>query len=181
VTNETLARRYAVAIFSLAKETGSADRVGDDLDAMAKVLLRDDALARDFFYAPVIDRGEKERAIAQAFGGRVDDVALHSVLLLVRKRRERLLGPLVGEYRKLQLAERGAEPVRVTTARPLAPAELASMVERLERLYRKKFEVTHVVDPKLIGGVRILMGDRRVDATVAGRLESLARELFATN
>ena len=47
----------------------------------------------------------------------------------------------------------------------------------LERSYGKKFEVTEVVDPSVIGGLRIMMGDRRIDATISGRLDALTREL----
>jgi F-type H+-transporting ATPase subunit delta len=180
VINETLARRYATAVFSLANDGANADRVGADLAALATAI-ESDSLTRDFFVAPVIDRATKERVLAQVFGGKVDDVALHTVLLLVRKRRERLLPAIVVEYRKLQQAQRGAEPLTLTSAHPLSSQELAAMVERLERLYRKKFDVKHVVDPQVIGGVRVLMGDRRVDGTVSGRLEALARELFASN
>lgn len=178
--DETLARRYATAVFSLAQDGGNADKVGDDL-AAAAAAIENDALTRDFFVAPVIDRATKERILAQVLGGKVDDVALHTVLLLVRKRRENLLGAIVTEYRKLQLAARGTEPLTIKSAHPLSPQELTAMVERLERVYRKKFDVEHVVDTTLIGGVRILMGDRRVDGTVSGRLDALARELFASN
>jgi F-type H+-transporting ATPase subunit delta len=69
----------------------------------------------------------------------------------------------------------------LTSAKPLSADELAKTVARLQALYAKKFEVKQVVDPSVIGGVRILMGDRRVDGTVAGRLDTLARTLFARN
>ena len=99
--------------------------------------------------------------------------------LLVRKRREALLGALVAEYRKLQRAARGEEALTITSARALPAHELATLVNRLEHIYEKKFDVAQVVDPAAIGGVRVLMGDRRIDGTVAGRLEALSRELFA--
>lgn len=180
MVNETLARRYAAAIFSLAEGGNAVDQVGSDLESVSSSI-EADALAREFFVAPVVQREVKERVINESFAGRITEVALHSVLLLVRKRRESLLPTIVSEYRKMQLQARGEEPLTVTTARQLDFNELRGMVDRLERLYGRKFEVKQVVDPKLIGGVRILMGDRRVDGTVSGGLESLARTLFATN
>lgn len=178
MANEKLARRYATAVFALATEHNAAGRIGDDLTAIVSVL--GSGLAHDFFVAPIVDRREKERVLLETFGGRVDDIALHTLLLLVRKRREALLAALAAEYAKLQLAARGEEPLTVTSARELPPDELRALVERLERLYAKKFEVTQVVDRDAIGGVRILVGDRRIDGTVAGRLEALSRTLFAT-
>ncbi|MBV8331977.1 MAG: ATP synthase F1 subunit delta [Candidatus Eremiobacteraeota bacterium] len=178
MVNETLARRYATAIFSLASDAGAGDRIGEDLQSMA-ASIEGDAQAHQFFVAPVIARDDKERVLTAAFGGRVDEIALHAVLLLVRKRREALLGAIVAEYRKLQLQARGTEALTLTSARQLDFNEVRSMVERLERLYGKKYEVKQVVDPELIGGVRILMGDKRIDGTVSGRLEALARTLFA--
>lgn len=180
MANETLARRYATAVFSLAKDNGSTERVGKDLSVIATAINEDPA-TREFFVAPIVDRGEKEKALVAAFNGKVDDVALHTLLLLVRKRRETLLDELLAEYRKLELQARGAEPLTITTARELPESELRSMVERLEQLYKKKFEVTVRRDASLIGGVRIAMGDRLIDGTVAGRLEELSRTLFAHN
>lgn len=179
MVSEKLARRYADAVFSLASDAGAIDRVGDDLAAIASVF-DETPLFATFFVAPIVDRAEKERALLAAFGGKVDEIALHSLLLLVRKRREALLRALVEQYRKLQLASRGEEALTIATARKLSGDELQALVARLERLYGKKFEVTQVVDPALIGGVRVLMGDRRIDGSIAGRLEALSRTLFAS-
>ncbi|MDP9025462.1 MAG: ATP synthase F1 subunit delta [Candidatus Eremiobacteraeota bacterium] len=180
MADEKVARRYATAVFSLATDKDAAQRVGADLATIAKAI-GEDALTREFYRAPTVDRKNKEHALSAAFKGKVDDVALNTLLLLVRKRREALLDSLLVEYRKLEQTARGAEPLTVTTARVLPQTELTTMVERLEHVYGKKFDVSVRHDASLIGGVRIMMGDRRIDGTVAGRLEELARNLFAHN
>jgi F-type H+-transporting ATPase subunit delta len=179
VVNQTLARRYAVAVDSLARDRGVADRVGSDLTTIAAAI-GDEGHVREFFTSPVIGRPEKERLLSAAFEGRVDPVALHTLLLLVRKRREPLLGALVAEYLTLQRRARGAQRLALTSARPLDRGEYAALIGKLERLYGKKFEVTEKVDPKLIGGLRIVIGDRRIDDSIAGRLDTLARDLSTT-
>jgi F-type H+-transporting ATPase subunit delta len=103
------------------------------------------------------------------------------MLLLVRKRREGLLRQIVREYGALELAARGLEPLTITSAKPLEAAELRQLVAQLEKTYDRKFEVTQRVQPDLIGGVRILMGDRRIDGSVEGRFAELARTLMARN
>ncbi len=180
MANETLARRYATAVFALAAERESVERVGKDLSAIVRAI-NESAQTREFFVTPIIDRNEKERALDTAFSGRVDDIALHTLLLLIRKRRESLLDALLAEYRKLEQQARGAEPLTITTARELPESELHGMVDRLEQLYKKKFDVHVRQDASLIGGVRIAMGDRLIDGTVAGRLDELSRTLFASN
>ena len=178
MANETLARRYATAIFSLASEQASVERIGNDLDAVCGAIGHDPQ-TEAFFLAPIVDRSDKERVLLSALSHKAHEIALHALLLLVRKRRMNLLGEIVGQYRALEQRARGAEPLTVMTARELAPRELRTMVERLERVYSKSFDVTAKHDPQLIGGVRIAMGDRRIDGSIAGRLEELAHSLFA--
>jgi F-type H+-transporting ATPase subunit delta len=175
MVNRTLARRYATAIAELAREQGATERVGADLQTIARAIGQSNAVA-DFFEAPVIGRPDKERVLAEAFG-RLHPIALRALLLLVRKRRETLLQAIVTEYLALERAARGRELLTLTSARPLDPSEYAGIVSSLERSYRKKFEVTEVVDPSVIGGLRIMMGDRRIDGTISGRLAALTREL----
>ena len=178
MADEKLARRYAAAVFSLASDRGSVEATGAALRGIADAIYAD-ADAREFFTAPVVDRYTKEARIGAALEGKTDEIALHAVLLLVRKHREPVLRELVRQYEALQTAVRGAEPLTVVTAKKLEADELATLLGGLEKAYGKKFDVTQAVDPSLIGGVRVTMGDRRIDGTVAGRLEDLSRELFA--
>ncbi len=176
--NETLARRYATAAFQLAQETSRIKGVQHDLHTFVEALNADEDV-RKFFRSPVVDRGEKEAIVAQAFA-KLDPIALHTILLLVRKRRENLVEEIVAQFDVLEREARGAQPLQITTARPLTKAQLDEIVQRLAAKFRTTFDVTQSVDPKLIGGVRITMGDRLVDGTVAGRLDDIAR-LLSTN
>lgn len=176
MVNRTLARRYALAAASLAREQNAVERVGAELESMDRAI-GSSGLVHDFFLAPIVDRREKERVLAGAFEKSVHPISLHLLLLLVRKRREAMLGPIVEEYAALEREARGVETLTLQSARPLERSEFARLISRLEAHYGKKFDVTEVVDPGLIGGLRVTIGDRRIDATVSGRLATLAREL----
>lgn len=180
MANEKVARRYASAVFQLAGDERAVDSVGKDLHVLSDAIY-EDATTKEFFLSPVIQRKEKEQVLTAAFAGKAHEVALHTVLLLVRKRREALLKEIVAQYDVLQMQARGAEPLTVTSAKELSREKLGELVSALEKIYSKTFDVTQRVDPSLIGGVRIMMGDRRVDGSVEGRLEELSRTLFAKN
>jgi len=178
MANETVARRYAVAIFGLAKDGNVIPQVKHDLHTVLDTLGADESI-RKFFRSPVVDRKEKAEIIGRAFDA-LNEIALHSVLLLIRKRREALFEEIVAQYDELEQQSRSAAPLRIETARELTKPELDALVARLAARYRTTFDVTQTVDPELIGGVRITMGDKRIDGSVAGRLDDLAR-LLSTN
>lgn len=180
MVNQTLARRYAIAVITLAREQDAVERVGADLSIISKAI-GGTGLIRDFFVAPIVERREKERVLGEAFAGRVHPIAANTLLLLIRKRRETLLGAIVAEYIALERAALGVESITVESARALDREERLRLVSRLQALYGKKFDVTELVDPQLIGGLRIVMGDRRIDATISGRLNALTRELAQTS
>jgi len=176
VVSQKVARRYAVAIAMLAREQNVAERVGNDLGFFSETLMQPGRI-RDFFVAPVISRPDKERVLSEIFDGKVHPVALHALLLLVRKRRESFLPAIVDQYLELRRAAEGRQRVTLESARSLGRSEYEALVRRLEQMYGKTFEVTEVVNPELIGGVRLVMGDRRIDGSISGRLEALARDL----
>jgi F-type H+-transporting ATPase subunit delta len=176
--NEALARRYATAIFQLATEAGQVDRVGHDLHTFVAALAADADVSR-FFRSPVVDRAEKTLVIGEAFD-MLNDVALHAIFLLIRKRREALVPEIVAQFDILERLARGAQTLNVTSARSLSKPDLDALVAKLGAAFKTRFDVTQSVDPELIGGVRITMGDKRIDGTIAGRLDDLAR-MLSTN
>jgi F-type H+-transporting ATPase subunit delta len=178
MANETLARRYATAVFALATDAGIVDVVGHDLHTFTAALDAD-ATVNEFFRSPVVDRNEKSTVIAQAFS-RLHDIALHTILVLIQKRRESLAPEIVAQYDILEREARGAQTLRVTTARPLGKAEIDAIVAKLADTFKTPLDVTQTVDPDLIGGVRLTVGDQRIDGTIAGRLDDLAR-MLSTN
>lgn len=178
MANETLARRYAIAIFSLAKEANAIAPVRHDLHTVVETLAFDETI-RKFYRSPVVDRKEKAGIIGTAFD-KLHEIALHSVLLLIRKRRENMLEEIVAQYDVLEQQSRGAAPLRIETARELSKTDLDALVARLTARYETAFDVTQIVDPQLIGGVRLTMGDKRIDGSIAGRLDDLAR-MLSTN
>ncbi|MGP6155943.1 MAG: ATP synthase F1 subunit delta [Vulcanimicrobiaceae bacterium] len=177
--NETVARRYASAILSLAREAGKTDEIASNLRTVSNAIFGDQETRR-FFLSPVFVRKQKALVLAGIFEGKLDEIALHTVLLLVRKRREALLPVIVAEYDKLALAAAGKEPLEIVSARPLGQDEIDRIVTRLSRVNGAHYEVAVRVDPRLLGGVRITMGDRSIDGSIAGRLDNLARELVPT-
>jgi F-type H+-transporting ATPase subunit delta len=176
--NETLARRYATAVFGLATEAGVVPQVSHDLHTFVEALAADEDVDR-FFRSPVVDRKEKATVIAQAFDG-LSEIALHTILVLVQKRREALAPEIVAQFDILEREARGAQTLRVTSARPLGQSEIDAIVAKLAETFKTPLDVTQTVDPDLIGGVRLTIGDQRIDGTIAGRLDDLAR-MLSTN
>jgi len=179
MADQTIARRYAVAILQLARESDAVESVRDDLHALRDTICGAEGIDA-FFVSPIVERADKQRVLSDAFSGKIGDIALHTLLLLVRKRRERLLAQIVAQYDASAMEARGTEPLTITSARELSAQEQRAMVVRLEAVYGKRFDVTQRVDPQLIGGVRVSMGDRRVDGSVAARLEELTRTILST-
>jgi F-type H+-transporting ATPase subunit delta len=175
--NETLARRYATAIFRLATGANAIDAIGADLTNASDTIFASDDVRR-FYLSPVFERSKKEAVLLEALGGKLNEIALHSILLLVRKRRESLLPAIAVEYGKLALAASGQEPLEIVSATDLSRDDVAAIVSRLECSYGKRFSVTNRTDPSVLGGLRITIGDRRIDGTLAGRFDELARDLM---
>ncbi len=177
----TADRRYAEAAFELATAPGQppevADRWRDELD-LAAGLIADERVAR-VLENPSLPWPERDSVIAKLLGDRISAQPLNLVRLLARRGRADLVGGVATEYRRLLAQSRGIAIATVTAAQALTDDDLASIRGRLEQMTGKSVDLQTRIDPALIGGVTVRVGDRLIDASVRGRLERLRNRLTA--
>lgn len=171
------ARRYAEAVFQLAGRDNSLERWGDDLRLAADVTA-DDRVAR-IVNSPMRPLAERERLIEELLGNRLSKPAFNLVRLLVRRKNLELLGPIAAEFQRLLNQKLGIVSALVTSALPLTGEEDKAIRARVAQLTGTQVDVQTAVDPALIGGLTVKIGDRLIDASVRGRLERLREQLLA--
>jgi F-type H+-transporting ATPase subunit delta len=171
------ARRYAEAAFEIAERDGTLDKWVADLETAVGLLEAGD-VAR-LLANPAIPTATRSSIAEGVLRGQVSDRARNLVLLLVRRGRADLLPGVERELRRLRDRQAGIVPATVTSAAPLDDAEVAALRERLGPIAGGTIDMTVTVDPSILGGVVVRLGDRLIDGSVRGRLERLRSRLAA--
>jgi F-type H+-transporting ATPase subunit delta len=174
------ARVYARALFDIGIEEGAVGQIYDDLHAVYDALNGLDADLRTFFNLPQFRRDEKRRILNLAFEGKVSRPVLGLLHVLVDKRREPLLNNVVEEFDRYRDQHEGRLQASVTTARKLDTELLDALRTALEQRTRKSVVLTEHIDPAVIGGVRVNIGDRVLDGTLRRSLQDMRRSFAAT-
>jgi len=174
---DSIAQRYSEALFELAKEQGVVERVTSELDGFVAVLALDPDLAA-FFGSPVVEREEKIKLITSTLDARMHELTLNFIVLLVRKRRENLIGIVARQMHELLDRSAGRKVAAIGTPMPLQRGQLDELAQRLSSVYSATIVPHTKVSPELLGGLVVQVGDRYVDASIAGRLEELRRHLL---
>jgi F-type H+-transporting ATPase subunit delta len=178
VLKESIARRYSAALFALAQDTGKVKETVDELDRFVDALQRNPDLDK-FFASPVIARDVKCLVLHDSLHGKMSELTINFLTLLARKRREGIVTIVARQLHELLDASAGRAVVAIDTPRRMTDAELAALARRLSGVYQRQLIPQQKVAPELLGGVVVQVGDRYVDASVAGRLEELRRQLLA--
>lgn len=171
-----VARRYAQALFELASEQALLEAVEADLDRAVTTIEKEAELKKTLHH-PLISVPEKTRLVEDVFGAEVSGLTLNFLRFVVRKKREPALAAILDEYRRLVHAARGITDARVVLAAPAAEGRLAALRDALERSTGRRVHLSVTVDPALLGGMVLQIGDRRIDGSLRGRLRRLRQEI----
>jgi F-type H+-transporting ATPase subunit delta len=126
-----------------------------------------------------IARHQREHIVRKALGGRVDPLFLNFVLVMNKHDRLGIIRPVAAVYRGL-IDERARKMrVQVLSAVPLNDAERSQIKEMARRRWQLDPVLVEKVDPAVLGGVRLQVGDRMIDATVRARLDGIKNQLLA--
>ncbi|MFN8590665.1 MAG: ATP synthase F1 subunit delta [Thermomicrobiales bacterium] len=171
------AKRYAQAVFSLGKEQNALDAWQHDLTLLSDIA--SDHTTAAFLSNPSVDEKQKVTAVEQALSNQVQAETLNLVRLLIERGRVGLI-PQIRELFDDQLREeRGIAVAHVTTAEPLTDDEREFVLKHLEQLTGKRIELAQKVDPDIIGGIIVRIGDQVIDGSVRNKLEKLRTRLVS--
>jgi len=174
------ARVYAKALFELGLEEKAVGKIYDDLHAVHEAIKGLDADLRAFFQAPKLRRDDKRRILNMAFEGKVGRPVLGLLNVLVQKRREPLFDNVVEEYDRYRDQHEGRVQASVTTAQKLDEDLMNALRAALEARTKKQVVLQQKVDPEVLGGIRVNLGDYVLDGTVRRGLEDMRRTLAVT-
>jgi len=169
------ASRYSQALLDLAIEQGNLDTVAADMKFMAEVCAENPDLEL-MLESPIV-KADKKLAVLNAVFDQFDKVTKSFVELIVKNRREGLLSQIAKAF-DTQLKEyKGIVPVRLISAKPLDAGVKKTILGNLEKSVKGTLEVTEELNPDLIGGFVVRMGDMQIDASVASQLGKLKTRL----
>jgi F-type H+-transporting ATPase subunit delta len=173
----TIARPYAVAAFSLAKEGNELTKWSEMLSFAAAVA--NDAQMLAFIEDPKIDSAELEATFLAVCGDQLNEHGQNMIKVLVEYGRMSVLGAISSAFETLKAEAEGVLDAKIIAAAKPSAAEIKDLIKRLEVKFGKKIEASVSVDAELIGGIKIIVGDTVIDASVKSQLQNLAYSLSA--
>jgi F-type H+-transporting ATPase subunit delta len=172
---EELAKVYARSLFQAARDGGRLDVLREQLGRFADALDQRRELAV-FFFSPYFSSAEKQQALGSLLEG-ADELLINFLKLLIENHRMPVIFRIRHEYERLWDEENKTLPVEITSAIPLDEATTESLGRTIGERAGRKVTLAARVDPNILGGIIIRVGNSILDASIRNRLEQLRRHV----
>lgn len=173
----TIARPYAQAAFRMADESGALSEWSESLAALA--LIARDPTVEQLTTDPNFTTERLSALILGVLQGKVSAPVENFVRLVAENHRVDAFPEISSQFESLKNEREGVQDVEIVSAFPLEAAQQADLAARLEKHTGKKVNVHVTLDPQLISGVKIIMGDKVIDASARAQLAVLESTLRA--
>jgi F-type H+-transporting ATPase subunit delta len=175
----TAAKRYARALYEVSSEKNSVNQAMQDLKTAAEVVAGQKDL-ETLLNHPNIDTSAKTDLLKQIFAGKLSDIVLNTLVLLVERKRSELIPVVYEQFVKIANEALGRAEATVYSAKALTEQESAAVAAKFSSLTGRNIQVTNVIDPSLIGGIKVRIGDKLYDGSLSGKLERMEKALQAS-
>ncbi|SDZ45745.1 F-type H+-transporting ATPase subunit delta [Evansella caseinilytica] len=173
--------RYASALFEYAQQNNVPALIVQELEAVSQVF-KDTNLLDEVFKHPKMTTEEKKRIVTDNFSGHVSQVVINLLQLLIDKKRENALFAIVDDYKALVNEAGGVAEATVYSAKPLSDVEKEAVAHVFAvKSGKRKLLIDNVVDKEIIGGLKVKIGDRVYDGSVANKLERIQQRMVYGN
>jgi ATP synthase F1 delta subunit len=172
---EEIAEVYARALFEVASERDALDEVRDELGQFADAMNENRSL-QQFFFSPYFSSEEKKDALHRTVEG-ADPAFMNFLEALVERHRMPVIFRIRERFDHMWEEERKLLPVQVTSAVELDEATIKSIGDQVGEQTGRKVELSSQVDPSILGGIVLRVGNFILDASITGRLEQLRKQV----
>ena len=172
---EEIARVYAEALFEVAQDKGKLDEIHDQLGQVADAIAENRDL-QVFLFSPYFSSAEKRDGIHRAVSGAEEELT-NFLELLAEKHRMPVIHRIRRDFDALWREERKLLPVHVTSAVELDDEVVRSLGDRISEKTGRRVDLTARVEPDIIGGIVLRVGNSILDASIRNRLEQLRRQV----
>lgn len=169
------ALRYAKALLNLAKEHGLHEEVNSNMILISSTITESKEL-QVMLKSPIIKSDVKKKVLNEIFNKHINDLSQGLIDLLIENKRINLLLLTANQYTIIYDFLMGYEVATVTTAIPLTPEMEKTILEKVNTLTTKEVSIKNIVNPAIIGGFILRLGDVQFDASIASKFQSLKRE-----
>ena len=176
--NNAIARRYAQAFFAIAKDSNQVDKLEEELNLITDALKSNKDL-KGFVDHQLVEPRAKKETFEKIFSGKISEVTLNLLDLLVDKHRETLLIEITEEFVAYANADRNIQEAEITSAHELNDKDISELKEKLATCTGKNIRLTTKVNADLIGGIVVRIGDKIIDSSALARLQGLKSALKA--
>jgi F-type H+-transporting ATPase subunit delta len=179
VRAQRVARIYAEALLNAANKQGQADAIQQEFESFLREALPSVPDLEAFLFSGVIGRKQKAEIITKVFEGRTSEIFFNFLQVLNEHERLDLLRPIGAAYRQLRDQQARRVRVQVRTAVELPADQRERLLGQLRQTFQVEPVLQEQVDPDLLGGLIVRVGDWVYDASVRRELETLRSELIA--
>ncbi|ALS26034.1 F0F1 ATP synthase subunit delta [Paenibacillus cisolokensis] len=170
------AKRYAKALFDVAQQQGIVSEVEEQLKLIAETL-RENADVQKVLASPGIASANKVELLRGAFADSVSAIVMNTLELLIARGRQHLIPEVYESFVRIAGEKLNKAQAIVYTARQLSNDELNALTAHFAQVTGKSITAEQVVEPALIGGVKVRIGDTLYDGSLSGKLDRLAKSM----
>jgi F-type H+-transporting ATPase subunit delta len=172
-----VAKRYAVALFQIAKEQNLLDQMEEELRIVKEVFTHDNELL-GFLEHPKLTSGAKKTVLSNAFSSLSSSVQ-NTLQLMVDRHRTDVIATMASEFIELANEEKSVADATVYSVRLLTTAETEAVSTAFAaKIGKRTLRITNITDSNLLGGIKLRIGNRIYDGTLSGKLDRLSKQLL---
>jgi len=173
-----VAIKYATALFRTAKRTNQVEMISHDLEVLSD-LLRENTLLKNFLESPQVLERDKKELLSSTFKSLISEALFSFLMLVVSKHRIQYLLFMAEELQRLVKEDQGIVEASLITARSVDQALVDQIRQELEKSTGKRVEMKLEIDPSLIGGIVVILGDKIIDRSIRYQLDQLKEQMLA--